>query len=194
MSIPIVLPVTIPTKYGPMLVATFVNASAYGIALVRNTAWHYNGGAVFQTPLGWNSRPSYVFDYLILKFGRSELFNTMSNPTLYFTAFVAQMFYASRIWSSNQIISNQIHAAEAANTYTPSNDVSDNANGGGFKGHAGTFSNLKKNNKLCIVFTSRHNRVTNKLYNISYALLLAYSRTCYLGSQRPHCKRKFKGR
>ncbi|KAF8997324.1 hypothetical protein BDQ17DRAFT_1329488 [Cyathus striatus] len=76
-----------------------------------------------------------VFDYFILKFGRSELFNGISSVALakylsaFFTAFVAQMFYASRIWSFDPKISDQIHALETATTYAPSYFSGNIANG-----------------------------------------------------------------
>ncbi|KAF8986605.1 hypothetical protein BDQ17DRAFT_1335520 [Cyathus striatus] len=151
-SIPLVpkpkIPETFSGKYGSLLIATMINANAYGFALIMVVRYFglYSAGdpaltkgvvslLIISATAEVLCTSHQVFDYFILKFGRSELFNGISSVALakylsaFFTAFVAQMFYASRIWSFDPKISDQIHALETATTYAPSYFSGNIANG-----------------------------------------------------------------
>ncbi|KAF8984924.1 hypothetical protein BDQ17DRAFT_1436830 [Cyathus striatus] len=145
MSIPLVpkskIPETFSGKYGSLLIATMVNANAYGFALIMVVRYFglYSTGDSALTKGVVSLLIHQVFDYFILKFGRSELFNGISSVALakylsaFFTAFVAQI--------------DQIHAVETATTYAPSYFSGNIANGSRFNashyhGHAGTFEKL----------------------------------------------------
>ncbi|KAF8990154.1 hypothetical protein BDQ17DRAFT_1414158 [Cyathus striatus] len=103
--------------YGMQLIASKLNAVIYGAAMImvlQYFMWHSNGDThlvkgmvillVALATLQAVCVSCQVFEYFILKFGRKELFDITVSTLgkyvgIYLTAFVAQIFYATRIWN-----------------------------------------------------------------------------------------------
>ncbi|KAF8990156.1 hypothetical protein BDQ17DRAFT_1333654 [Cyathus striatus] len=93
--------------YGTQLVASMLNATAYGMVLTMALQYfkHHSSGDTYLVKGVVILLVYQVFEYFVLKFGRKELFNPITVSGMgkyvgiYLTAFVAQMFYATRIWN-----------------------------------------------------------------------------------------------
>ncbi|KAF8997300.1 hypothetical protein BDQ17DRAFT_1511624 [Cyathus striatus] len=105
---------TFSGMYGIQLIASMLNATIYGIAMtmaLRYYKYHSKGdtilvkGVVALLLISGSFEvvcTSYqMYDYFVLKFGRKNYSVVAMGKYLgiYFTAFVAQLFYASRIWT-----------------------------------------------------------------------------------------------
>ncbi|KAF8993965.1 hypothetical protein BDQ17DRAFT_1412722 [Cyathus striatus] len=104
--------------YGTQLIATMLNATAYGVVLtmaLQYFVYHSKGDTLFVkgmvillatlATLETVCASYQMFEYFIFKFGREDLFDVIERSLMgkyigiYLTAFVTQIFYATRIWT-----------------------------------------------------------------------------------------------
>ncbi|KAF8994391.1 hypothetical protein BDQ17DRAFT_1331147 [Cyathus striatus] len=96
-------------KYGMQLIASMVSEfqSIYGSAMTMVLQYfkHHSNGDTYIVK-GMVILLAYqVYEYFIFKFGKEQLFDEITGSAMgkymgiYLTAFVAQLFYATRIWS-----------------------------------------------------------------------------------------------
>ncbi|KAF8990896.1 hypothetical protein BDQ17DRAFT_1413889 [Cyathus striatus] len=109
---------TFASTYGTQLIASLINASMYGISMTMaiQYLWRPSTGdsiqvkgmvalLIFSATLETVCASHQIFEYLILKFGEQDLLDAITAAALgkylgiHLTAFVAQMFYSSRIWA-----------------------------------------------------------------------------------------------
>ncbi|KAF8993561.1 hypothetical protein BDQ17DRAFT_1412926 [Cyathus striatus] len=103
--------------YGPQLIASMINATAYGATMtmvVQYFKYHSNSDTLLVkgtvillaalATLETVCASHQMYEYLVYRFGRNDLLGVITKSVMgkylgvYLTAFVAQLFYATRIW------------------------------------------------------------------------------------------------